>query len=116
MARPRRAAPRVSPPGLPPRLHPRRLRHRLPLALAVAVAAVSLPRAVLSSADPGPGRSVLIAARDLAPGTVLGAADVERVVAPPGLAPPGPADRKSTRLNSSHANISYAVFCLKIKL
>src|SRR3712207_7029791 len=25
---------------------------------------------------------------------------------------PGP-DRKSTRLNSSHANISYAVFCLK---
>src|SRR3712207_8364547 len=25
------------------------------------------------------------------------------------------ADRKSTRLNSSHANISYAVFCLKIK-
>src|SRR3712207_7802846 len=27
-----------------------------------------------------------------------------------GLAQP---DRKSTRLNSSHANISYAVFCLK---
>src|SRR3712207_7208934 len=26
------------------------------------------------------------------------------------------ADRKSTRLNSSHANISYAVFCLKIKI
>jgi len=24
-------------------------------------------------------------------------------------------DRKSTRLNSSHANISYAVFCLKKK-
>src|SRR3712207_7637819 len=24
-----------------------------------------------------------------------------------------PTDRKSTRLNSSHANISYAVFCLK---
>src|SRR3712207_7355339 len=29
------------------------------------------------------------------------------------LAAPG--DRKSTRLNSSHANISYAVFCLKKK-
>src|SRR3712207_8800557 len=28
---------------------------------------------------------------------------------------PGP-DRKSTRLNSSHANISYAVFCLKKKI
>src|SRR3712207_7741536 len=30
-----------------------------------------------------------------------------------GLSLPG--DRKSTRLNSSHANISYAVFCLKKK-
>src|SRR3712207_8377705 len=28
---------------------------------------------------------------------------------------PSAADRKSTRLNSSHANISYAVFCLKKK-
>src|SRR3712207_7955609 len=27
----------------------------------------------------------------------------------------GRADRKSTRLNSSHANISYAVFCFKKK-
>src|SRR3712207_8341154 len=43
---------------------------------------------------------------------------------PPGAAPPrrrerrvwssmSYVDRKSTRLNSSHANISYAVFCLK---
>src|SRR3712207_7878147 len=29
--------------------------------------------------------------------------------------PPVRQDRKSTRLNSSHANISYAVFCLKKK-
>src|SRR3712207_8955616 len=28
---------------------------------------------------------------------------------------PEPEDRKSTRLNSSHANISYAVFCLTKK-
>src|SRR3712207_8571153 len=28
----------------------------------------------------------------------------------------GHPDRKSTRLNSSHANISYAVFCLKKKI
>src|SRR5947209_10470695 len=28
---------------------------------------------------------------------------------------PAVLDRKSTRLNSSHANISYAVFCLKKK-
>src|SRR3712207_7865052 len=34
----------------------------------------------------------------------------------PHLVQPGPVgDRKSTRLNSSHANISYAVFCLKKK-
>src|SRR3712207_8770310 len=37
----------------------------------------------------------------------------------PGMAPEDAArvfeDRKSTRLNSSHANISYAVFCLKKK-
>src|SRR2546430_7513726 len=29
--------------------------------------------------------------------------------------PPAPTDRKSTRLNSSHSQISYAVFCLKKK-
>src|SRR5690606_42104053 len=43
----------------------------------------------------------------------------------PGPAPPGlflrlllsgRADRKSTRLNSSHVKISYAVFCLKKKI
>src|SRR3712207_8144721 len=34
----------------------------------------------------------------------------------PALAPlAAETDRKSTRLNSSHANISYAVFCLKKK-
>src|SRR3712207_8398355 len=40
-----------------------------------------------------------------------GVAGPEQAVDDPGLA----ADRKSTRLNSSHANISYAVFCLKKK-
>src|SRR3712207_8997525 len=45
----------------------------------------------------------------------------ERHVRVDGHARPGVAvserlgDRKSTRLNSSHANISYAVFCLKKK-
>src|SRR3712207_8511444 len=35
---------------------------------------------------------------------------------PRGALQPGSGeDRKSTRLNSSHANISYAVFCLKKK-
>src|SRR3712207_8279889 len=34
---------------------------------------------------------------------------------PPRLFDGDAVDRKSTRLNSSHANISYAVFCLKKK-
>src|SRR3712207_8421206 len=33
-----------------------------------------------------------------------------------GVVVPLRTDRKSTRLNSSHANISYAVFCLKKKI
>src|ERR1035437_2566239 len=36
-----------------------------------------------------------------------------RGTASSGSAHPQSTDRKSTRLNSSHANISYAVFCLK---
>src|SRR3712207_8427127 len=44
---------------------------------------------------------------------------VEQEAAPGHQARPEPVldggDRKSTRLNSSHANISYAVFCLKKK-
>src|SRR5262245_63312406 len=39
---------------------------------------------------------------------------VPPVVRPAGL-PVGRVDRKSTRLNSSHLGISYAVFCLKKK-
>src|SRR3712207_8373270 len=38
-----------------------------------------------------------------------------RVRPPPADRPRRGRDRKSTRLNSSHANISYAVFCLKKK-
>src|SRR5947209_11484599 len=53
--------------------------------------------------------------------TLFTAAAYGQVVAT--SASPGPSttngieyqDRKSTRLNSSHANISYAVFCLKKK-
>src|SRR5438270_1693733 len=52
------------------------------------------------------------------PGTVLGHELVGEIVAVAdgvrGYAP-GQRDRKSTRLNSSHSQISYAVFCLKKK-
>src|SRR3712207_9006821 len=44
-------------------------------------------------------------------GIVVGTVAQQR----PGARTPGGRDRKSTRLNSSHANISYAVFCLKKK-
>src|SRR3712207_7771399 len=39
----------------------------------------------------------------------------QRTPAAEGARCEGREDRKSTRLNSSHANISYAVFCLKKK-
>src|SRR5207245_9004740 len=44
-----------------------------------------------------------------------GRARVVRARALPNGAPPRLQDRKSTRLNSSHGSISYAVFCLKKK-
>src|SRR3712207_7003365 len=48
------------------------------------------------------------------PGAIsLVEADEEIALAIRGVGHAG--DRKSTRLNSSHANISYAVFCLKKK-
>src|SRR3712207_7465665 len=41
--------------------------------------------------------------------------DAQHAAGEPERIDPALADRKSTRLNSSHANISYAVFCLKKK-
>src|SRR3712207_9346312 len=61
-------------------------------------------------------------ARSLGPGgasTQSAMCSGSHVGSPPTRGRPMPmrtrADRKSTRLNSSHANISYAVFCLKKK-
>src|SRR3712207_7646928 len=47
----------------------------------------------------------------LSPGMRVGEYRIESFIGRGGMA----LDRKSTRLNSSHANISYAVFCLKKK-
>src|SRR3712207_7531819 len=52
-----------------------------------------------------------VAVSDVALITVCGVVVPMRRLTGNGLGP----DRKSTRLNSSHANISYAVFCLKKK-
>src|SRR5438874_3267794 len=46
---------------------------------------------------------------------VAGAVAFVLVEAPALIAPAQDRDRKSTRLNSSHVEISYAVFCLKKK-
>src|SRR3712207_7476643 len=80
--------------------------------------------------------SLIVWFRDtFAPGSTFAALDAEAAPTPPGadgcvllpyflgektpisdpLARGTLVDRKSTRLNSSHANISYAVFCLKKK-
>src|SRR3712207_7041132 len=47
--------------------------------------------------------------------TTLQMASVYQVIANDGVRVEPRIDLKSTRLNSSHANISYAVFCLKKK-
>src|SRR3712207_7831619 len=57
-------------------------------------------------------------ARPQPPGLVFRQPALDVVHARPTATPSGRRarpDRKSTRLNSSHANISYAVFCLKKK-
>src|SRR3712207_7435886 len=60
----------------------------------------------------GPGDIQLDALRRLAKGHDHKRTHPTRIVRRPRQLT---ADRKSTRLNSSHANISYAVFCLKKK-
>src|SRR3712207_8936979 len=59
--------------------------------------------------EPEPGEGEVEGAEDVGPGRVevLDRDEDQRSAEQE--------DRKSTRLNSSHANISYAVFCLKKK-
>src|SRR5947209_10512302 len=93
---------------------------------------VSVPSAELSAPAVGARRAPRAAAVRLPAGNrfYAGLALVALVIAAISLAVPSTAsydpwswliwgreivDRKSTRLNSSHANISYAVFCLKKK-
>src|SRR2546430_3316972 len=66
---------------------------------ACTAVATSLRRRRPAAADGG-------GVRRLAPDATLGESSPR----------PAGADRKSTRLNSSHSQISYAVFCLKKKI
>src|SRR3712207_7985572 len=61
--------------------------------------------------EPGPGRRAAAADDRHVHRGVAGGGGAHRPLRPA----PTARDRKSTRLNSSHANISYAVFCLKKK-
>src|SRR3712207_8139030 len=72
-----------------PRAHPVRVHHLVPHPVS------GLHRGARELDLPARGAVALDGARD--------------------LPQPVGVDRKSTRLNSSHANISYAVFCLKKK-
>src|SRR3712207_7697383 len=75
--------------------------------LFTGLTSLGIPLYGRASGVPRPRGLLIGASLWLVPGTVVEAirpgGDLRR------------ADRKSTRLNSSHANISYAVFCLKKK-
>src|SRR5690606_16657436 len=83
-------------------------------------------RAIVAGGGPGSGRA-LAAGADISPAATIPAVTVAAQARRPVLAArvvPGrlvfnplkaSGDRKSTRLNSSHVKISYAVFCLKKK-
>src|SRR3712207_7787975 len=61
------------------------------------------------------GRTISGGPESLAPWATLGREGRRHAFAHVRPNPVAYRDRKSTRLNSSHANISYAVFCLKKK-
>src|SRR2546430_13103289 len=62
-----------------------------------------------------PPRSTLFPYTTLFRSVLAGFGDLDRDAMNQGRAGAGAVDRKSTRLNSSHSQISYAVFCLKKK-
>src|SRR6266568_6811374 len=74
-----------------------------------AIAAGAALVALWSAASPA-------SAQDQQPSQTLSGQQLQQLVAPVALYPDpllAQIDRKSTRLNSSHSSISYAVFCLK---
>src|SRR5690625_5458991 len=65
--------------------------------------------------DPLELRAVLFAVVDVVELRFVGVVLAGVLSVPAAASPADPVDRKSTRLNSSHVAISYAVFCLKKK-
>src|SRR3712207_8284640 len=66
--------------------------------------------------DDGLGAAAHVADVEVVGDRVPGHAVAVLVEGDAAVAPIADQDRKSTRLNSSHANISYAVFCLQKKI
>src|SRR3712207_7045400 len=78
----------------------------------------TLFRSLLRSAQAPPTETLMpLLVNDLVrlPDESILVLDDYHVIEAPGVHQALALDRKSTRLNSSHANISYAVFCLKKK-
>src|SRR3712207_8345438 len=75
----------------------------------------ALPDRGSAGPDGGAADGVHLPRLLLRPGAPLRRPRADRPAPGAGAAADRPRDRKSTRLNSSHANISYAVFCLKKK-
>src|SRR5690606_41531786 len=99
-------------PAPPPR-HPLSLHDALPISSGTPVYAANRGTVSLVGMHCASGNLVLI---DHPGGIQTGYAHLSKFA--PGLAvgdKVGTRDRKSTRLNSSHVKISYAVFCLKKK-
>src|SRR5436305_11822296 len=84
-----------------------------PLSLQDALPILQLTQRFLDAGPGRPGR-ILVGPRAPAPDGDLGPCGGVDLDLSPGK-PMEPLDRKSTRLNSSHVRISYAVFCLKKK-
>src|SRR3712207_7108204 len=80
--------------------------------LAGILVVLALIGAVAVSASRDDGEDAAVAAETNATRTIAVSGEGRVSLAPDIV---NISDRKSTRLNSSHANISYAVFCLKKK-
>src|SRR5690606_39815415 len=103
----------LSPARRPTSLYTLALHDALPIFGSAAGAAGAVQRLELSSSSGGLGVSAGVAGVPVQPGAsqqlIAGA------LGQLGSDVPLVGDRKSTRLNSSHVKISYAVFCLKKK-
>src|SRR5690606_40452096 len=103
----------LSPPPSPPPSHPPSLHHALPISISLAPH-ISASNSTSAAERRPPDRPPTKQERP--PGASSSRWTPYRYPRPHIPPPPNhQADRKSTRLNSSHVKISYAVFCLKKK-